>query len=251
MLDKVVPPPAQPPELHSHPLTALQKQHVLEHYQRALPLMVVDFPHVPFVGAFHPYGLGNQPTFSGGWPELPETVAHVEVTNAQGQRHLYPGLTENAVLWLVHMGAVGVESWTPSPRDPESVGYARILLRQCGSAGEQELKYGMLAMRTALLECGGLRAIPVLDGDVGAALFGAVRGSAAVRRGAGVAAPAVQRRGGEASGAFDVREERRGRRSRASVGGEERGGTAQQAAVLAGGESGAAHGDADRVERAR
>ncbi|MBV8370852.1 MAG: hypothetical protein JO036_18210 [Candidatus Eremiobacteraeota bacterium] len=171
MLDKIVPQPTQQPVLHSHPLTALQKEHIFEHYQRALPLMVLDFPHVPFVGAFHPYGLGNQPTFSGGWPELPESIAHVEVTGAQGKRHLYPGLTENAVLWLVHMGAVGVESWTPSPRDPESVGYARILLRQSGSAGEQELKYAMLAMRTALLECRGLRAVPVLDGDAGAALF--------------------------------------------------------------------------------
>ena len=61
-------------------------------------------------------------------------------------------------------------SWTPAPGDPESVGYARILLKRCGKAGEAELKYALLAMRTALTEI-GLEAIPVPDGHEGAALF--------------------------------------------------------------------------------
>ena len=149
--------------------TELQKAHILEHYRRAAPLMALDFPHVPVAAAWHDHGLGKPATFSGGWPQLPETIVHVEVTTSSG-RHLYPGLTENAVLWLAHAGAVGIESWTPNPRDPESVGYARVLLRPCGAMGEQELKYAMLAMRTALQEC-GLRAVPVLDGHDGAALF--------------------------------------------------------------------------------
>ena len=166
MLDKVVS-ETHPP--HPHPLTELQREHVLEHYRRAAPLMALDFPHVPVVGAWHDDGLGTPPTFSGAWPGLPSAIVRVRVTTASG-KHWYPGLTENAVAWLVDSGAVGVLSWMPSPRDPQRVGYARILLRRCGTAGEQELKYAMLAMRTAL-QGWGLHAVPVLDGHHGAALF--------------------------------------------------------------------------------
>jgi DNA primase len=108
-------------------------------------------------------------TFSGGWPGLPEGVVRVGVVTASG-RHWYPGLTEDGIGWLLDLGAVGVLSWTPSAADHRRVGFARILLRRCGSAGESELKYAMLALRTALQQV-GLRAVPVLDGHQGAALF--------------------------------------------------------------------------------
>ena len=74
------------------------------------------------------------------------------------------------MLWLAHRGAVGMMSWTPSPRDPECVAYARILFRLSGTAKKEDLKYALLAMRTLLRES-RLEAIPMLDGHRGAALF--------------------------------------------------------------------------------
>jgi DNA primase len=61
-------------------------------------------------------------------------------------------------------------SWTPSLRDPGSVGYARILLRRSNAATEKDLKAALEALR-ALLRESGLESIPVLDGHDGAALF--------------------------------------------------------------------------------
>jgi bifunctional non-homologous end joining protein LigD len=165
VVDKVI----SQTDRHPHPLTEIQREHVVEHYARAAPVMALDFPHVPIVGAWHDDGLGTPATFSGAWPGLPPAVVRVRVTTESG-RHWYPGLTENAVAWLLDMGAVGILSWTPSPSDPQRVGYARILLRRCGAAGEQELKLAMLAMRTQLQQS-GVHAIPVLDGHHGAALF--------------------------------------------------------------------------------
>lgn len=166
MVDKVI---SAPESGQARGLTELQREHVVAHYLRAAPLMARDFPHVPVVGAWHDHGLGEPATFCGGWPGLPSAVVRVHVRTESGT-HLYPGLDENAIAWLVDAGAVGVLSWTPSSRDPQRVGFARVLLRQCGSAGEDQLKYAMLAMRTELLEC-RVQAVPVLDGHEGAALF--------------------------------------------------------------------------------
>lgn len=147
-----------------------QKTLVIAHYERAAPLMAADFPHIPLVSSYHPNGLGTPATFKFVWPEgLPHTMSPVQVTTPSG-KHPYLGLTENAILWLAHRDAVGFLSWTPSPLDPERVGYARILLARCGTAGEEELKQALLAMRAMLAAC-GLQAIPVLDGHRGAALF--------------------------------------------------------------------------------
>ena len=61
MLDKVTPETYR----HPHPLTEIQREHVLEHYQRAAPVMALDFPHVPIVAAWHDDGLGTPATFQG------------------------------------------------------------------------------------------------------------------------------------------------------------------------------------------
>jgi DNA primase len=50
------------------------------------------------------------------------------------------------------------------------VGFARLLLRPCGAATQEQLKYAMLAVRTVLVE-GGVESIAVFDGARGAALF--------------------------------------------------------------------------------
>jgi DNA primase len=150
------------------PETAL----VVAHYQRAAPLLARNFPHVPLVTSYHPDGLGKPAVFKETWkPDtIPHTMVPVDVLTVRGEHHTYVGLTENAVLWLAHRGAIGMLSWSPSLRDPGSVGYARILLRRSNAATEANLKTALEALR-ALLREDGLEAIPVLDGHDGAALF--------------------------------------------------------------------------------
>jgi len=151
----------------SHPEQAL----VVAHYQLAAPLLEANFSHVPLVSSYHPQGLGTPPVFKQRWKtgELPASMAAVDVVS-HGEHHTYIALTENAVLWLAHRGAVGMMSWTPSPRDPECVAYARILFQLSGTAKKEDLNYALLALRTLLRES-RLEAIPMLDGHQGAALF--------------------------------------------------------------------------------
>ena len=159
-------------ELRAGRLAAPETALVVAHYQRAAPLLAADFPHVPLVSSYHVEGLGKPAVFKETWkPEkVPHTMSAVDVLTVRGEHHLYLGLTENAVLWLAHRGAVGMLSWTPSPRDPDCVGFARILLRRSNKATEADLKSALEALR-ALLRDAGLQAIPVLDGHDGAALF--------------------------------------------------------------------------------
>ena len=69
---------------------------------------------------------------------VPHTMAAVDVLTTRGEHHTYIGLTENAVLWLAHRGAVGMLSWTPSLRDPGCVGYARAFC--CGGPTRRRKK---------------------------------------------------------------------------------------------------------------
>ena len=151
----------------SHPDWAL----VVGHYQLAAPLLEANFSHVPLVSSYHPQGLGTPAVFKQWWKagELPPSMPAVDVVS-HGEHHTYIALTVNSVLWLAHRGAVGMMSWTPSPRDPECVAYARILMRLCGTAKKDDLKYALLALQTLLRES-RLEAIPMLDGHQGAALF--------------------------------------------------------------------------------
>lgn len=160
-------------ELIASRLADPEKAAVVAHYQRAAPLLQANFMNMPLVSSYHIDGLGKPPRFHETWKPphlLPHTMSRVDVVSARGTHHTYLGLTVNAVLWLAHRGAVGMLSWTPSPCDPQCVGYARILLRRSNKATEEVLKYALLALRTMLQEC-GLQAIPVLDGHDGAALF--------------------------------------------------------------------------------
>jgi len=158
-------------ELSASRLSDPEKALVVAHYQLAAPLLAANFSHVPLVWSYHPKGLGTPAEFKQWWKpgELPPSMSAVDVVS-HGQHHTYIALTVNAVLWLAHRGAVGMMSWTPSPRDPGCVGYARVLFRRSGTATKEDLKYALLAMRTLMLES-RLEAIPMLDGHEGAALF--------------------------------------------------------------------------------
>jgi DNA primase len=143
---------------------------VLAHYEHAAEPIALNFPHVPVVAANYPNGIDHQPTYTASWHKpLPQTVPFAEVGPA-GARKRYAAIDRNALLWLVHRGAVGFESWTPSSGDPERVGHARILLSARGGADHHQLADALLAVRAELARRGA-RAIPVLDGRDGAALF--------------------------------------------------------------------------------
>ena len=143
---------------------------ILTHYERALAFIVECFPLAPIVPTYYPNGLDTHAVYGSSTHEAVPKAAHiVEVGDASNPHH-YISVEENSLLWLVHRGAIGFESWTPSPRDPESVGYARICLKPRGGATQDHLALAMLGLRTVLFDRGA-EAVPVLNGTDGAALF--------------------------------------------------------------------------------
>jgi len=145
---------------------------VLAHYERVVDLIAANFPSVPIVPVYYPAGLDGEAHYGGavhGGQPLPTTIRTVACGAPQRPRR-YIAADANALLWLVHRGAIDFASWTPSPSDPNAVGSARIILSPRGGATAEHVSLAMLAMRTALLQC-GIEAIPVLDGFAGAALF--------------------------------------------------------------------------------
>ena len=90
---------------------------ILAHYERAAPYLMESFPLAPVVPAYYPDGLGCGATYGGSWHRaIPHTVHSVEVGDPVHPVH-YIALEPNALLWLVHQNAVGIESLTPSRRD--------------------------------------------------------------------------------------------------------------------------------------
>ena len=143
---------------------------VLAHYERAAELIALDFPLAPVVAVNYPKGFGEEPSYTSAWHRpLPKSIPFVDV-GPPDDRKRYVAADRDALLWLVHRGAVGFDSWTPSPQDPERVGYARVLLSPRGGATQDQLPYAMLALQTALFSRGA-ETIAVLDGRHGAALF--------------------------------------------------------------------------------
>lgn len=147
-----------------------EKALVVAHYQRAAPLLANDFLHVPLVSSYHREGLGKPPVFKETWKpeELPHTMVPVDVLATRGEHHTYVGLTENALLWLAHRGAVGMLSWSPSTRDPD--GTRGFCCDGRTRRRKPDLKAASETLRAMLNEV-RLEAIPVLDGHDGAALF--------------------------------------------------------------------------------
>lgn len=145
---------------------------VLAHYETAARIIAANFPLVPVVPVYYPQGLDGDAVYGGsvhpGQP-FPDDIPTVQVVFRNGVRR-YVATDADALLWLVHRGAVDFESWTPSLNDPNRVGYARIVLSPRGGATSEHVALAMLALRTALQQH-GIEAIPVLDGFIGAALF--------------------------------------------------------------------------------
>ena len=151
--------------------TPTQQKVIVAHYECAVSPIVHTFANTPLEVAYYIDGLEKEPTYSdpGAHKPLPKTIPSAVIKTSHSER-TYPLVAANTILWLAHRGAVGFLSWTPSPLDPESVGFARIILRPVHGADQSHLKFAMLALKTALFSH-GLEAIPVLGGVDDAALF--------------------------------------------------------------------------------
>jgi len=156
----------------SHVVVPSVQGTVLAHYERAVDLIAANFPLAPIVAVYYPDGLDAAAHYGGAVHDahpLPDTIRTVACGSPDHSRR-YVACDANALLWLVHRGAIDFASWTPSPSDPNGVGYARVILSPRGGATQEHLALAMLAVRTALSQR-GVHTVPVLDGFAGAALF--------------------------------------------------------------------------------
>lgn len=143
---------------------------VLAHYERAADLIAANFPLAPVEAIEYYPGPGGRAEYTAALHHaVPATIRTVEIGEF-GHTKRYIAIAPNALLWLVHRNAIGFGSWTPSPRDPESVGFARIILSARDGATAEDLRSAMLLLRAVLLEQ-RVECVPVLGGGVSAALF--------------------------------------------------------------------------------
>jgi DNA primase len=157
-------------EVQADRASAPEEALILAHYHRAAPLLAKNFPLAPLIVTYYLHGLNAEVTFSGPWHEpLPHTIPGADAVSSTGT-HRYPACAINTVLWLAHRYSVGFMSWTPSPKNTSAVGVAHIVLKPVADGTQRQLREALLVLRDALAEV-KLKAIPLLDGLHGAALF--------------------------------------------------------------------------------
>ena len=145
---------------------------LLAHYERAADLIAANFPLAPIRLVYYPHGLDGDATYHGPiHPDehVPDTIPTVEAHATSGPERFY-AVDANALLYHVHRGAVDFCSWTPANGNPDRIGFARIILVPRGGATQEQITLAMFAVRD-ILGRHGVKAIPVLDGGQGAALF--------------------------------------------------------------------------------
>ncbi len=156
---------------HPHTLyTPEVRAAVLAHYERAVDFIAANFPLAPIEAIEYYPGPGGRPEFTASLHHpVPETIPTVEI-GEYGHTKRYIAIAPNSLLWLVHRNAIGFASWTPSPRDPESVGFGRVIISAKYGATADDLESAMLVVQSVLRER-HVECIPVLGSDITAALF--------------------------------------------------------------------------------
>ena len=143
---------------------------VLAHYERAVDFIVANFPLAPVEAIEYYPGLGGREEYTGALRRpVTDSIPTVEIGEF-GHTKRYIAIAPNSLLWLVHHNAIGFASWTPSARDPESVGFARIIITALYGATIDDLESAMLVVRSVLRDR-RIESIPVLGADTTAALF--------------------------------------------------------------------------------
>jgi DNA primase len=164
----------------------------LAYYSSVLSLIAASFEGVPVVWATYP-DPKKPPVFHGALREqaqvmlsdpafatlsdstlamLSETEMQLGRVNVEGRTYL--ALQRHTLEWLAtYHHAIEFHSWTPIAKNPLALRYARILL-ETGSLDRgphpKSARDAALMLRTLLRES-GLRAIPLLDGNGGVALY--------------------------------------------------------------------------------
>ena len=143
---------------------------VLAHYERAAGYIAENFPLAPVEAIEYYPGPGGRAEYTASLHHpVPDSIPTVEIGEF-GHTKRYIAVAPNSLLWLVHRNAIGFGSWTPSRRDPESVGFGRVVLSAHYGATADDLESAMLAARSVLREQ-RLECIPVLGGGISATLF--------------------------------------------------------------------------------
>jgi DNA primase len=143
---------------------------LLAHYGRAAGFIAANFPRAPVEAVEYYPGPGGRAEYTGALHHpVPDSIPTVEIGEF-GDTKRYIAIAPNSLLWLVHHNAIGFASWTPSPRDPESVGFGRIIVSAKNGATADDLESTMLLVQSVLLDR-SIGCIPVLGGDISAALF--------------------------------------------------------------------------------
>ena len=136
---------------------------VLAHYERVADTIAAFFYGTPIITLFEP-DVDGDPVIRVGQLHhpVPEHIPKMSVTTRSGM-HEYIGLTPDSLLWRVHQGAIGFESWTPSPINPLAVRFARLIISARGNATITMLRAAAHAAHAALQRY-AIDAIVVRDG---------------------------------------------------------------------------------------
>ena len=151
-------------------LSVSEHGRICAHYERALEWLVRHFGGTPVIAVTYPGGLGTEPVYQKGYPEMPATIGTVAVRTSTGV-HAYPKLDAHNVTWLLKgRFAVEFHSWSPSVDDPDRAAFGRLMLSPNAAASEELVVTAAQLVRDALA-AEKLAAIPILDGFRGMCLW--------------------------------------------------------------------------------
>ncbi len=154
----------------------------MSYYESVLSLITASFEGVPVLWATYP-NPKDPPVFDFSCHAEPSRrttteeshkLPTVDAPGADGTVRTYLALRRHTLEWLAtYHHALEFHSWTPIASNPSALRYARILL-ETGSIdrgpNSKSTRDAALVLRAVLRER-GLRAIPLLDGKGGVALY--------------------------------------------------------------------------------
>jgi DNA primase len=110
------------------------RQKVIVHYDRVAPLIASAFGQIPLTTLFLPDGFdGDELRVGRLHKPAPPAIPTVQVQTLEGP-FPFVALTAKSMLWEIHRGAFGFESWSPTPSDPSRVAFAHINVSARGKA---------------------------------------------------------------------------------------------------------------------
>lgn len=141
---------AAAPDMHAGASDAALMPQVLAYYRLAAPLIDASFGGAPLIYKNYPGGLEK------------DGMLHVTAIP----------LTVNRLLWAIHAEyAIEFYTWAPPRENEDRLRFARILLEPPAGVSFARVKLAAHALRALLLDVAKVRAVPLLDGRTGMALW--------------------------------------------------------------------------------